>query len=483
MAQMLNNPYLCPSVNNNYMEQIKFGTDGWRAIIAASYTIENLSRVVEATGNWLLKNYPNPSTIVGYDCRFNGKLFAETTANILAQKGIKVFITPGYVGTPVISLATAKRQLSAGIIITASHNPPEYSGFKIKGHFGGPAYPSMISEVESLIPDAPVTYENKFEQLCDEKKIEYYDAEALYINHIKESFDLNAIRNSNLKIGYDAMYGAGQNIIRKIFPNAELLHCDYNPSFMGTAPEPIEKNLLEFQKLITEKGITVGLATDGDADRIGLFDEEGNFVDSHHILLLLVQYLHKYKGLDGKVIVTFSVCSKLEKICKLYNLPFQVTKIGFKYVCEIMVNEKVLTGGEESGGIAVAGHVPERDGIFIGLVLFEFMAKTGKKLTELIQEVYDIVGAFSVQRYDLHMTQEKKESIIEKCRSGAYKNFGKYTVQEVQDLDGFKFILSDNSWVMIRPSGTEPVLRVYSEAENKKACFEILDATKETILK
>lgn len=465
------------------MDTIKFGTDGWRAIIADTYTLTNLSRVAHATAEWLLKNYEKPSAIVGYDCRFNGKLFAETTANVLAAKGIKVFLTPGYVSTPMISLATVKRQLNAGIIITASHNPPEYSGFKIKGSFGGPAFPSMISEVESLIPDHAVNYPNQFDAYTDSKQIEYYDAEALYINHIKESFDLNLIRNSGMRIGYDAMYGAGQNVMRKLFPDAELLHCEYNPSFLGTAPEPIEKNLSEFAALIKSKNLSVGLATDGDADRIGLYDELGNFVDSHHILLLLVHYLHKYKGMDGKVIVTFSVCSKLEKICKLYGLPFQVTKIGFKYVCEIMVNENVLTGGEESGGISVTGHVPERDGIFIGLVLFEYMAKTGKKLTELIQEVYEVVGAFSVQRYDLHITQAQKESIIAKCKAGGYNSFGKYKVQSVQDLDGFKFILSDDSWVMIRPSGTEPVLRVYSEAPTREESFAILDATKAEILR
>lgn len=465
------------------METIKFGTDGWRAVIAESYTIENLSRVAEATALWLNKNYPNPSAVIGYDCRFMGKIFAETTANILAQNGIKVFISPAFSSTPMISLATVKKQLSAGIIITASHNPPEYSGFKLKGHFGGPAYPSMIAEVESLIPDHAVKYVNRFTELVDEKKIEYYDVEALYINHLKESFDLNAIRNSGIKIGYDAMYGAGQNVIKKLFPEAKLLHCEVNPTFNGIAPEPMEKNLAEFEQLIKSEKLTIGLATDGDADRIGLYDENGNFVDSHHIILLLVYYTHKFKGLDGKVVVSFSATSKLDKICKIYNLPFERTKIGFKYICEIMVKENVLAGGEESGGISVTGHIPERDGIFIGMVLFEFMAKTGKKLTELIQEVYDVVGPFSVQRYDLHIKQEQKESIVAACKSGAYKSFGKYNVQEVRDLDGFKYILSEDSWVMIRASGTEPVLRVYAEGPSREEAFAILDATRDTILK
>jgi len=464
------------------MEKIKFGTDGWRAVIADSFTIENLSRVAFATAEWIKKNYPNPSVIVGYDCRFNGKIFAETTANILAQNGVKVFITPGFSSTPMISLATVRKQLSAGIIITASHNPPEYSGYKLKGHFGGPSFPSMVAEVEALIPDHAVKFENRFEELLNEKKIEYYDAEALYINHMKESFDLNAIRTSGMKIGYDAMYGAGQNVMRKLFPEAKFLHCEVNPSFNGTSPEPIEKNLGEFAALIKSEKLSIGLVTDGDADRIGLYDENGNFVDSHHILLLLVYYLHHYKKQSGKVVVSFSVCAKLEKLCALYNLPFERTKIGFKYICEIMVNEDVLAGGEESGGISVTGHVPERDGIFIGLMLFEFMAKTGKTLTQLIDEVYALVGSFSVQRYDLHIRQDQKESIVKACLEGQYKSFGKYTVKEVQDLDGHKFFFDENSWVMIRASGTEPVLRVYAEAPTREESFAILDATKAAIL-
>ena len=468
--------------DNLSMETIKFGTDGWRAIIAESYTIQNLSRVAEATGKWLLSHNSTPSVIIGYDCRFNGKMFAETTANILAQMGVRVYLTPGFSSTPMISFATERKKLSAGVIITASHNPPEYSGFKIKGYFGGPAYPSMIKEVESLIPDHEVSYSNQFEALIASEQISYFDAEALYIEHLRTSFDIKGIQDSGIKIGYDAMYGAGQNVIRQLFPSAHLLHCEYNPSFLGTAPEPIEKNLQEFEKLIAKEKLSVGLATDGDADRIGLYDEQAHFVDSHHILLLLIHYLLKYKNLSGKVVVTFSVCSKVEQLCKLYNLPYQVTQIGFKYIAEIMVNENVMTGGEESGGIAITGHVPERDGIFIGLTLMEFMAKTGKKLTELIEEVYSLVGSFSVQRYDLHLKNEQKEEIINTCRSGKYQAFGKYVIQEVQDLDGFKFIFSADEWVMIRPSGTEPVLRVYAQSATRSGAFEILDATKKAIL-
>jgi phosphomannomutase len=225
-----------------------------------------------------------------------------------------------------------------------------------------------------------------------------------------------------------------------------------------------------------------GLATDGDADRIGWFDEKGNFIDSHHLILLLIEYLTTFKGYSGKVVKSFSVSDKVQKLCDLKGLEAITTKIGFKYICEYMVTDDVLIGAEESGGIAIKGHIPERDGVWMGLVLMEYMAKTGKSVSELIQDMYAKVGSFAVERYDLHLTNELKESIIAKCKSRSYTQFGDYQVVGVEDIDGYKFRLSNGSWVMIRPSGTEPVLRVYSESTDSAAAFAILDATKASIL-
>jgi phosphomannomutase len=227
---------------------------------------------------------------------------------------------------------------------------------------------------------------------------------------------------------------------------------------------------------------SVGLATDGDADRIGFFDENGKFVDSHHLILLLIEYLTEFKGFSGKVVKSFSVSDKVQKLCKLKGLESITTKIGFKYICEYMVTDDVLIGAEESGGIAIKGHIPERDGVWMGLVLMEYMAKTGKSVSQLIQDVYAKVGSFAVERYDLHINNELKLSIIENCKSGAYEKFGTYNVTKIEDVDGFKFHLDNGSWVMIRPSGTEPVLRVYSESDSSAAAFAILDATKAAIL-
>jgi phosphomannomutase len=468
------------------MTKIKFGTDGWRAIIAKEFTVENVERVAYGTALWLKSNNPSPSVSLGNDCRFAGKLFVDAVARVFAAEGIKVHLSNNnFVSTPMISLATVKLKANAGIIITASHNPPEYNGYKIKASYGGPATPDEISAVENFIPEKLPIQTLSLKEYEAQGLISYVDMETMYIEHVESSFDMEAIRNSGLNLAYDAMYGAGQDVMRKILPETTFLHCEYNPGFDGQAPEPIHKNLLELSEMIKiSENIDSALATDGDADRIGLYDSEGNFVDSHHIILLLIHYLVKYKKQTGQVITTFSCTRKIDELCKAYGLKQQITKIGFKYICEIMVKDETpfLAGGEESGGIAITGHIPERDGIWIGLTIWEFMAKTGKSLRELIQEVYDVVGSFAVERYDLHLEEELKQSIIKNCKEGKYTKFGKYNVTKVEDMDGFKFHLDNGGWVMIRPSGTEPVLRTYSEAANSEEAFAVLDATKETLL-
>jgi phosphomannomutase len=467
------------------MTPIKFGTDGWRAIIAQDYTMDNLRRVTEALRRWLFEQtMATPEVMLGYDCRFGGPMFARAVANQLAQEGVRVFLGPDFVSTPMVSLATCQRQCNAGVVLTASHNPPEYNGFKIKGPYGGPAYQRTIADIESRIPDAaPTAYPDRFEECFETGWIEYYDMEALYINNIKATFDWDAIHQAGFKLGYDAMYGAGQHAMRRLFPQASFLHCDYNPSFKGQAPEPIDKNLQALKQAICEQGLDFGLANDGDADRIGLYDENANFIDSHHIILLLIHYLHKTKGMRGKVVVTFSCTSKIQQLCQQYGLEVQVTKIGFKYIGEIMAQEDVLVGGEESGGIAVAGHVPERDGIYIALVLLEMMAQHGQQLSELIEALYSIVGRFAMRRHDLHLPEEQKQRVMQQCQSAPYEQIGRSPVQHVEDLDGYKFHLPGGEWVMIRPSGTEPVLRVYAEGQDPERAQAIIDQALATIEK
>jgi phosphomannomutase len=464
------------------MTKIKFGTDGWRAIIAKEYTVENVARVSIATAKWVKQNYNQPKIVIGYDCRYAGLMFAETAAKIFIKEGIEVLFGEGFVSTPMVSLGVVKEKASLGVVITASHNPPSYNGFKLKGDFGGPLSPENVSEVENMIPDSSDL--NLDELNLESPLFKPYDLETLYVDHAKANFDLDLIQKSGLKFGYDAMYGAGQNAVKRLLPDAELLHCEYNPSFMGQAPEPIDKNLQEFSKMIKDSGqIASGLATDGDADRIGLYNSKGEFIDSHHIILLLIHYMVKYKGMTGKVVTAFSCTPKIEKLCKHYNLEHQTVKIGFKYVAGIMIAEDCLLGGEESGGIATKGHIPERDGIWMGLIVWEFMAKSGKSLDDLIQEVYDIVGPFSFERDDLHINEELKQSIIENCKNDQYKAFGDYSVDNIETIDGFKYHFDEDRWYMIRPSGTEPVLRTYCQAPTLKEVREILKIGKDTLTK
>jgi phosphomannomutase len=464
------------------MSQIKFGTDGWRAIIAQEYTVDNVKRVSEGTARWLEK-HGGKTIVIGHDCRFGGQLFAETAARVFGAFGYKVFLAKGFVSTPMVSLGTVKHQADIGVVITASHNPPSYNGYKLKSHLGGPLSPSLVSEVEQLVPEISSLTLPTIEEMEEKQLLEYTDLETMYLDHVAANFDLDTIKNSGFQIAYDAMFGAGQNAMRKLFPKAHLLHCEDNPGFHGQAPEPIHRNLQELSDLIKNSGdISLGIANDGDADRIGMYDSNGNFVDSHHILLLLLLYTYKYKDQSGKVVITFSVTDKMKKMAEQFGLDYEVTKIGFKYIADIMAEEDVLVGGEESGGLAVKGHLPERDGIWIGLMILEFMAKTGKSLETLIQEVYDLVGEFNCDRDDLHIEETVKQAVVKKCKEDPYQAFDSYEVAKTENIDGFKFHLGNERWVMIRPSGTEPVLRVYAQAESAQEVRKILDATRDTIL-
>jgi len=464
-------------------EHIKFGTDGWRAIIAQDFTVYNVARVSKGLADWLHQSHAEPVVVIGHDCRFGGELFAETAAKTLCANGVKVKLAKGIASTPMVSFGVLELKAHQGVVITASHNPPSYNGYKLKGPHGGPSSPKDIAAVEALIP-AEVEMTNISVEAWKEKgMLEYVNLEDMYVDYLKGKFDFEALAKSPFKLAYDAMFGAGQNVVRRLLPNAVLLHCDDNPGFHGQAPEPLDKNLQELSKTIASTPeLKIGLATDGDADRIGLYDEDGNFVDAHNIILLLIHYLHKYKGMNGKVVIAFSVTDRVKKLCQHYGLPVEVTAIGFKYISEIMVHDDVLVGGEESGGIAVKGHIPERDGIYDGLVLYEFMTKSGKTLKQLCDEVYDIVGRFVYERNDMHIDNDKKNAIIRKAADKGYTKFGKYGFDSIETIDGVKYHLSNGGWMMLRASGTEPVLRIYAEGNSKEETLDILEEVKKEIL-
>ncbi len=463
-------------------DKIKFGTDGWRAIVAQDFTVYNVARVAAAQAKWLLQQKSSPRVVVGHDCRFGGRMFAETVAGVLCEAGIEVLIADGFVSTPMVSLGVLTHGADQGVVITASHNPPSYNGYKLKGAHGGPSNPEDIAAVEALIQDEVTIPVKPLSEWESAGRLRWIDLEREYLEYLKTKFDFGKLNDSPFKLAYDAMYGAGQNVIRQLLPNAVLLHCDYNPGFMGQAPEPLDKNLQELSNTIRHTPeLKLGLATDGDADRIGLYDEDGNFVDAHHIILLLIHYLHKYKGMSGKVAIAFSVTDRVKRMCEAYGLPVEVTPIGFKYISTIMTKEDVLAGGEESGGIAVKGHIPERDGIYDGLVLYEFMTETGKTLRELIAEVYEVVGPFVYERADLHIENGKKEHIIKTALADGYGEFGKYAFDRTEDIDGKKYHLKNGGWMMLRASGTEPLLRIYAEGNSKEETLDILEEVKKAV--
>lgn len=461
--------YFC----SHMQDKIKFGTDGWRAIIARDYTEANVRRVALATARWMNSRQMG-SAVVGHDCRFGGEMFAGVTARVLAGEGIRVFLARGFVSTPMVSLGVVRHRADMGVVITASHNPPSYNGYKLKSSFGGPTLPADIAAVEALIPqEAPDNYP-ELDTLLSQGKIQYTDLEDQYVHHVEAHFDMAAIRSAGIRLAYDAMYGAGQRVMKRLLPDATVLHGHHNPGFYGRAPEPIHRNLTELSELLATSGeYGAGLAHDGDADRIGMYDSKGRFVDSHHLLLLLLIYLYEYKGMRGKVVVTFSVTDKMEQLARQYGLDFEVTKIGFKYIAEIMTREDVLLGGEESGGLAAKGHIPERDGVWMGLLVLEFMARTGKRLDELVEMIYQKVGPFAFDRNDLHVEEAHKQAVIHACREDQLDPEHLLQATRKEDLDGFKYFLPEG-WLMLRPSGTEPVLRVYAQGRNMEEVASIL---------
>ena len=456
---------------------IKFGTDGWRAVIGDQYTFANLEIVARATAQWLFKNYgDSPKIVIGHDTRFLGREFSEHVAAVMASMGVKVVFAETFTTTPSISWASKAYSCDAGIVITASHNPPSYNGFKIKANFGGPASPAMIAEVEAEFGQLKPYTKQSFAASLEAGKIEMHDVASDYENMLREKLDIDAIRAAGIKVAHDAMFGAGQGVVQALLGEDRVvtLHHDLNPGFHGQAPEPIERNLIELSETVVRERCDVGLANDGDADRIGMYDENGSFVDSHQLLALLVNYLHNEQGMRGDIVKTFSTTSMLDKMGEKLGMKVHTTPIGFKHIGPIIVEGNVLVGGEESGGMAVKGHIPERDGVYIGLLVVEMMVKRGKKLSELVTELYDEYGPHFTYRIDVHTTPAKKEEVLKRLAAGGLTQIYNQDVVRVDDLDGYKHITA-NGWLLVRPSGTEPVLRIYSEGETSSAARGLVE--------
>lgn len=459
---------------------IKFGTDGWRATIAKDFTFENLHYAALGTANYLLKkNKKNLIATIGYDTRFLSAEFAEEVAKVLAEKGIKTYLSNTISTTPQVSFLTKKLNADLGVVITASHNPPQYSGYKVKGTFGGPSDPQEIAEIEkevNIVENNNTKLElNDLQYYVTKGLIELIDFKKDYFDYVKKQIDIESIKNANFKILYDPMFGAGIWNINYLLDNVQTIHDYHNPNFGNVDhPEPIAECLDELIRLVKKGEYDFVFATDGDADRIGTIDGEGNFVDSHRIYMILLKYLYENKGLRGKVAKTVSLTTMVNKFCEKNNIELIETPVGFKYIAKLMVDEDILIGGEESGGLSTKLHIPERDGIFNAMLLLEVMVNKKMSLKELSDELDTEFGVHRYKRKDIKVKEEQKETILNACKSGVSK-LANYNVIKTDTRDGYKFFV-DGGWLLIRASGTEPLLRIYSEANSDNMVEELIDA-------
>ncbi len=464
--------------------QIKFGTDGWRGVIAREFTFDNVSLVAQATMDYLHEQgLADRGLVIGYDRRFLSRDFAERVAEIAAGNGIRVWLTDGYAPTPAVSWAVHERKAGGGVMITASHNPAQYNGFKVKEAFGGSARPSTTKVLEEMVArnqqqSRPILGV-PFAEALRQGKVELIQAAEGYCKQLAGYVDLELIRKAGIPLVVDPMYGAGTGFLPLLLAGVAEIHASENPAFGGQPPEPTEEHLTELAALVKSGSYRLGLALDGDADRIGAVDETGEFFSSHRIFTVLLRHLYERKGLRGGVVKTVSTTRMVDLLCAKFGLELHETPIGFKHICELMLEHDILMGGEESGGLGVKGHIPERDGILMGLLLLEAMAMSGKGVRQLLDETMDEIGHFYYRRLDLPIEAAAKERLITKLQGGGITSIAARPVATENFKDGFKYIFAGGDWLLIRPSGTEPVLRLYSEAQEPKSVTELLAAGRE----
>jgi phosphomannomutase len=461
--------------------KITFGTDGWRGTIADDYTFENVRRCAQGFANYLLdKNYKNEVIVVGYDKRFLSDHFAAATAEVLAANSLKVYLTESATPTPVISYSVVNREAVGAVNITASHNPYIDNGFKVRDKNGGAIAPDGLMEIEALIPDKSQQVKRiPIEEAVEGGKVEYFDPSAAYIEQINNLIDVQPIRDAGLTVLIDPMWGNGSGWFPKFLDGGKSkileIHNERNPIFPEmTRPEPIPPNVDAGLKATLEKNADVLIITDGDGDRVGLGDERGIFVDQLRVYALLAYYLLEVRGFRGPIVKTLSTTTMLNKLGKLYNIPVHETGVGFKYVAPKMVETNAMIGGEESGGYAFHGHVPERDGILAGLYLLDMMVKLERKPSELVELLFDKVGPHYYDRIDVSFRGDRK-SYEQRILEANPDLIGGIKVTGLQTTDGFRFGLDDGGWLLIRFSGTEPIIRVYTETTQKERVKDILD--------
>ena len=462
--------------------KIKFGTDGWRSGIADAYTFENLRRCSQGFASYLktLKSN-NKNVVIGYDNRFLSEQFAATAAEVLAGNGFQVFLTDQATPTPVIAFAVVNLGAIGAINITASHNPPTDNGFKVRDHTGGAIPPDGLVQIEELIPDdSEEVISLDLSSALEKGLIKYFDPSVKYIEHIKTLIDLQPIKDAGLRILVDPMWGNGAGWFPRLLSGGktivEEIHGERNPVFPNMRrPEPIPPNVDHGLQETVKGKYDVLIINDGDADRIGVGDENGKFINQLLVFGLLGYYLLEVRGLRGPIVKTLSTTTMLNKLGKNYDVPVYETGVGFKYVAPKMVETDAMIGGEESGGFAFKGNVPERDGILAGLYILDLIIQLGKKPSELIEILFKVVGPHYYDRIDKRFIGEKQEK-IDRILINRPQEIAGLRVTEFSDTDGFKFSFEDGGWMLIRFSGTEPLIRVYCETTHADKVQDILDS-------
>jgi alpha-D-glucose phosphate-specific phosphoglucomutase len=424
--------------------------------------------------------------IIGYDTRFASEDFAAAAAEVVAGNGIKVYLCPRAAPTPVISYGVLAKKAGGAIIITASHNPAIWNGFKYKDEHGSSASDETTTRIEGLISEALAT--GKVSRLPRDKAVEpglvaEFDLDPVYFDQITKLVDLDAIRQTGLKLVFDPMYGAGAGYMERLLGGGTIelieINSERNPLFPGIRPEPIAVNLAKLSATVREQGANVGLATDGDADRMGIVDEKGTFLTQLQVFALLCLYLLEVRGERGPIIKTITTTSMVYRLGEIYNVPVYETPVGFKHVAPIMMAEKALIGGEESGGYGFRGHVTERDGILANLYFLDLIAKTGKNPSELIDYLYSKVGPHHYRRVDITFPEAERQTIISCIQNNLPASIDNVQVLKVDTADGFRFVLADNTWLLIRFSGTEPLLRIYTETDSPERAERLLKLGRE----
>ena len=461
------------------MAQIKFGTDGWRAVIAEDYTFDNVRKVSQAVADYIKsEGRDKDGLMVGYDTRFASENFAAAVAEVMAGNGIKTYLADKFCPTPVISYNIIKQKAGGGVMITASHNPPTDNGFKIKPYYGGSASPEIVAEVEKRL-DTPVK-QMPLSQAIQSSLVEYFEPSVGYAEQLKKVVDVDAVRNSKLKLAVDPMYGVGQGYFPMILGGGSVsvteIHNERNPIFPGMHnPEPITKNLSDFLSLMSKGQHDLGIANDGDADRVGIVDETGRFMNQLEVFALLALYMLEVRGERGPIIKSLSTTSMVDKLAKIYGVEVYETPVGFKYIGPLMMEKNAIIGGEESGGNGFRGHIPERDGILSGLALADMMVKLGKSASGLLQYLFEKVGPHYYDRIDFSFDQAKRAEIMERIKNNPLKDLAGMPVVKSRLDDGFKYYTEDGTWLLIRFSGTEPIMRVYTETTSPDKVKPILE--------